>query len=478
MKSIIEMHVQNPCEFGFLRHFTTNDMKKTICIFLLICCSGKAFAQKQLLDRVVATVGGEIILHSDVEEQFSYLKSQQPELPENARCLIIDNLMLNALLLNQSKRDSLIVGEEEVEQELNARVDQILSQMNNDVNQFESYYGQTVAQVKEQFRDDLRNKKQIEKMRSKITEGMTVTPSEVTAFFKSMPRDSLPYFNSEVEISEILISPKANDLQKKITAAKLNDLRERIIKGESFADLAEKFSDDPMSGRAGGDLGWAKRGTFVPVFEGVAYKLEPNEISQVFESEYGFHFIQLLERRGNSIHARHILIKPEITQQDLDVVKSKLDSIRIRITNGKETFSQAVKAYSDKNAQSYHNDGRMVNPASGNTFFETRELDPDIYFATESMKIGEVSKPIESRTSFGETQFRIVKLISRTDPHRANLKQDYNKIQQATLESKKNTYVNDWLLKKVSGTYITVDPAIRSSCKNIEHWLTGTESIK
>jgi peptidyl-prolyl cis-trans isomerase SurA len=332
--------------------------------------------------------------------------------------------------------------------------------------------------VKEQFRDDLRNRKQIERMRAKITEGMTVTPSEVQTYFRSIPRDSLPYFNSEVEISEILITPKANDLQKKITADKLADLRERIVKGESFATLAEKFSEDPGSGRVGGDLGWAKRGTFVPAFEANAYKLEPNEISPVFESEFGFHIIQLLERRGNSIHARHILIKPEVTQADMDAVRAKLDSVRTLINDKKITFSQAVKDFSDKTAQSYHNDGRMVNPGTGNTFFETRDLDPDIYFATESMKLGEITKPIEVRTSFGEVQYRLAKLITRTEPHKANLQQDYNKIQQATLESKKSKFVNEWLLQKVSGTYMTVDDNLRKPCPNVERWLVKSDKIK
>jgi peptidyl-prolyl cis-trans isomerase SurA len=454
-------------------------MKKIgfILIALFALMNG-AFAQKQLLDRVISTVGGEIILLSEVEEQYSYMKSQRPEIEGDAKCMILDNLVLNALLLNQSKRDSVIVGDEEVEQELTARVDQILGQMNNDVSQFEAYYGQTVTEVKSQFRDDLRNRKQIERMRAKITEGMTVTPSEVQAYFKSIPKDSLPYFNSEVEISEILATPKANDLQKKITSDKLGDLRTRIEKGESFATLAEKFSEDPGSGRLGGDLGWAKRGTFVPAFEANAYRLAPNEISPVFESEFGFHIIQLLERRGNSIHARHILIKPEITAADFDLVKRKLDSVRTLINDKKITFSQAVKDYSDKTAQSYHNDGRMVNPNSGNTFFETRDLDPDIYFATESMKLTEISKPIEVRTQMGEVQYRLAKLITRTEPHRANLLQDYNKIQQATLEAKKSKFVNDWLLQKVSGTYMTVEEDLKKACPSIDRWLAKSDKIK
>ncbi len=447
-----------------------------ILVMLFILVSLSVFGQKQLMDKVVCTVGGETILLSEVEDQFSYMKSQKNangELPPNARCMILDNLLLNALLVNQSKVDSVGVTEEEVEAEMSTRIEQILGQMNNDVAQFESYYGQTIAQVKEQFRDDLRSKKQAERMRAKITEGITVTPSEVKAFFQKIPKDSLPYFNSEVEISEIVMIPKVNETQRKIAKDKLEDIRQRIIKGENFATLAEKYSQDPSSGRVGGDLGWAKRGTFVPAFEAVAYRLQPNEMSELVESEFGFHFIQLLERRGNTIHTRHILIKPEITEEDRMLAKTRLDSVKQQLSTGKLNYSRAVKDFSDKSVQSYHNDGRMVNPASGNTFFETGDLDPDIYFATESMKIGEYSKVIEFQTPFGEPNYRIVRLNSRTDPHKANLKQDYNKIQKAAIDTKKNKYTSDWLLSKVSGTYMMMDTKVEADCPNVTKWTGG-----
>jgi peptidyl-prolyl cis-trans isomerase SurA len=452
-------------------------MKKIfITIFTLFNLS--VFAQKELLDKIICTVGGETILLSEVEDQYSYMKSQRNgEAPPNAKCMILDNLMLNALLVNQSKVDSVLVTEEEVEAELGTRIDQILGQMNNDITQFESYYGQTVAEVKESFRDDLRSKKQSERMKAKITEGINVTPSEVEAFYKNIPRDSLPYFNSEVEISEIVMIPKVNAVQKKIAKDKLLDIKERIKKGENFAELATKYSDDPSSGRLGGDLGWAKRGTFVPAFEATAYKLEVHELSDIVESEFGFHMIELLERRGNTIHTRHILIKPEITTADQEQTKARLDSVRTQLAAGKLNFSRAVKDFSDKSVQSYHNDGRMVNQASGNTFYETGDLDPDVYFAVEGIKIGDYSKVIEFRTPFGETHYRVARLITRTDPHKANLKQDYNKIQQATMEMKKSKYTNDWLLQKVGGTYLTVDSKIKGQCPNVTKW-TGSEKGK
>jgi peptidyl-prolyl cis-trans isomerase SurA len=440
-----------------------------------MCCLGLSLKsqaqQKEVLDRVIATVGGELILQSDLDEQFNYLKSQRGTLPEGARCGIFDNLVLQNLLLNQSKVDSIEVTDNEIEQELEGRVDQILRAMNNDVSLFESYYGQSVAQVKDQFRDDIRNKKLVDKMRAKITDGISITPNDVKIYFSKIPKDSIPYFNSEVELSEIIINPVLNAEQKKISSDKLIDIRKRVVEGkEDFAKLAEKYSADGSAAQ-GGDLGWAKRGTYVPAFEAAAYKLEENEISEIVESEFGFHIIQLMERRGNSIHCRHILIKPRITEADKDLAKSKLDSVRTLIASGKTTFSKAVKEFSDKQAQSYNNDGRMMNPASGNTIFEANDVDPKIYFAIDGIKLNDMTPVLEFASPMGDALYKIVKLNARTEPHKANLQQDYNKIQQAALEEKKGAYTNKWLLDKVSGTYIHFDPTLQADCPRTEQWL-------
>ncbi len=444
-------------------------------LVLIICClsfSLKSKAQqKEVLDKVIATVGGELILQSDLDEQFNYLKSQRGKLPEGARCGIFDNLVLQNLLLNQSKVDSIEVTDNEIEQELEGRIDQILRAMNNDIALFESYYGQSVAQVKDQFRDDIRNKKLVDKMRSRITDGISITPNDVKIYFSKIPKDSIPYFNSEVELSEIVINPVLNAEQKKISSDKLIDIRKRIVDGkEDFAKMAEKYSADGSAAQ-GGDLGWAKRGTYVPAFEAAAYKLEENQISEIVESEFGFHIIQLMERRGNSIHCRHILLKPRITDADKDLAKAKLDSIRTLITSGKLTFSKAVKEFSDKQAQSYNNDGRMMNPASGNTIFEAADVDPKIYFAIDGIKLKDITPVLDFQNPLGDTQYKIIRLNTRTEPHKANLQQDYNKIQQAALEQKKGAYTNKWLLDKVSGTYIHFDPTLQSDCPRTEQWL-------
>jgi len=246
------------------------------------------------------------------------------------------------------------------------------------------------------------------------------------------------------------------------------------VEGEAeFTAMAQKYSDDG-SARVGGDLGWAKRGRYVPEFEAAAYKLDPMEVSPVIETQFGFHIIQMLERRGNSIRVRHILIRPEITEEDLAIAESTLDSVRGQILDGALSFSQAVKEYSFEETQSYTNDGRVVNPATGNTFFEIGDLDPDIYFAIDTVEVGGITAPFEFRSPTGETMFRIVQLQSRTAPHKADLELDYNRIMEAAKESKKNDYANQWIDTRVQRTYIHVDP-MYASCPNLAKWKSESD---
>ncbi|NRA49361.1 MAG: peptidylprolyl isomerase [Phaeodactylibacter sp.] len=443
-------------------------------IFIL-CLGTNAWAQREVIDKVVATVGGELVLLSEVEEQRALMASQQPNLPEDIRCNIMDQVMANKLLLNQSKLDSIVVGDEEVEAQLDARIERILGFMNNDVNQFEEYYGQSINEVKAQFREDLKNQLLVERMRGQIMASVTVTPSEVKTFFGSIPQDSLPYFNSEVEIGEIVYKPEINKEEREKAISLLEELRERIVDlGEDFSELAGKYSDDG-SARAGGDLGWAKRGRYVPEFEAAAFRLEKDEVSPVIESMFGFHIIQMLERRGNSIRVRHILIKPEVTDADLELAKAHLDSVRQLITEDSMSFSFAVKRFGNDEQQSYNNDGRMVNPATGNTFFEIGDLDPDIYFTVDTMDVTNVSAPFMFRDPTGERYFRIVQLQSRSSPHKADLGKDYSKIQLAAIEAKKNDFINDWIEDKVEATYIDIDPMF-GTCPVLRKWTVDRDA--
>ena len=431
-----------------------------------------AFGQQEVLDKVIAKVGSEYVLLSELEEQFALLKDQQGTLPSTARCFILDNLLTNKLLINQAKLDSVEVADEEVEGQLNARIDQILEYMGGDIRQFEEYYGQTINEVKENFRDDLKNKLLAERMNQTIMSGISVTPSEVKAFFHNIPKDSLPYFNSEVEVGELVVKPEVSEAEKQKAIAKLEKLRQRIVEGgEDFAELAKTFSDDFASARIGGDLGWTKRGKFVPEFEAAAYNLDEGEISPVVETPFGFHIIQLLGRRGNSIHTRHILVKPEITDEDLERTRMKMDSIRKLLMEGEITFSQAVKKFGYKDVQSYHNDGKMINPASGNTYFEIADLEPDVYFTIDTMEVGEYSQPFTYTDPRGEIFFRIVQLQSRSEPHRASLERDYSKIQAAAIEQKKMTYLQEWIKSKIDETYIYIDDRFKLQCPGLSYWL-------
>jgi peptidyl-prolyl cis-trans isomerase SurA len=430
----------------FKRIISSHHMKNIICLGLLLGLVTTCYCQKEVIDKVIATVGGELVLLSELEEQISLLEAQNGGLPDGARCELMDQILASKLLLNQSKLDSIEVADEEVETQLDARIDRILTFMNNDVKQFEDYYGQTIGEVKAQFREDLRNQILVERMRGQVMATINVTPSEVKAFFNSIPKDSLPYFNSEVEVGEIVYKPKVNAVERQKAIDKLIELKKEIVEnGADFAELAAKHSDDGGSARTGGDLGWAKRGRYVPEFEAAAFNLEKEEFSEIVESEFGFHLIQLLERRGNSIRVRHILIKPEITDADLDLARLHLDSVRQLLLNDSLSFSIAVKRYSDEDIQSYNNDGSMVNPETGNTFFEIGDLEPDVYFTIDTMELNDISQPFEFRNQMGEVYYRIVKLNSRTAPHRANLRQDYSKIKQAAIESKQNEFIAEWV---------------------------------
>lgn len=445
--------------------------------FLLIAftyLSLNASAQeRKVIDKVVAVVGSELVLLSDIEDQHSYMQQQQGSLPDDFRCTILDNLLANGLLLNQAKLDSILVTEEEIDLQLSARFDQILNLMNNDPEQFEAYYGQTIPKMREKMKGDLKNQVLVERMRSSIISEVTVTPAEVKTFFNQVPVDSLPYFNSEVELAEIVVKPKVNEVQKGIAREKLAEIRTRIMEGgEDFAELAKKYSDDLGSGRAGGDLGTAKRGSYVPAFEAAAYQLEDNEISEIVETQFGFHIIQQIKRLGNSIRLRHILVKPAITDDDLKDAFDELTNIRALIQTDSVTFSKAVKKYSNEDEQSYTNDGNLVNPGSGNTFFEIGDLEPDIYFAIDTMEIGQLSAPLQFKTGPGETAYRIIYLKSRTKPHKASLALDYSKIKAATIEQKKSMHIGKWVEERVGSTFINV-AAEYEGCPAIKTWTAG-----
>lgn len=446
-------------------------MKHCILFVLLGIVTAVPAQDRALIDRVVATVGGEIILLSEVQEQVSFAKKDQPDLPADFECTVIQNLIVQKLLVNQAKLDSVVVKDEEVYAQIDARIERLRSYFNQDDQAIEDFYGQSVDEMKAMLSADMRSQMLAERMQQQVTEKATITPVEVQRFFNDIPQDSLPYFNAEVEIRELIYKPKVSPEAHNTAKSRMEEIRKQITEqGADFAELAKKHSDDPGSGAQGGDLGFQKRGTFVPEFEAMAYKLETNQISPPVETEFGFHIIQLLERRGNLIHCRHILIKPEISEKDLEDSESKLDTLRQLIRDEKISFTDAVKRYGDKNQQSYNNDGRVANPRTGNSFFEVGDLETSVFFAIDGLSEGDVSEPFPFKGPDGSDMFRMVQLVSRSKPHKADLKLDYGKIQSAALEQKKGAYTEKWVLEKLNNTYMSVNQMF-ASCPNLQEMI-------
>lgn len=430
----------------------------------------------KVIDKVIINVGGEYVLYSEMINNYRYLLESTQGRVEVDFCNVVEQTIAQKILVDQAKLDSIEVSSAELEGQLDYRFQSILRQMGGDEARFQEHYGKSVAEMKEDQRDDMEQKILAERIQGKLINEVTITPKEVVEFFDAIPKDSIPFLSSEVEISEIVFKPEVNDIEKEKASSKLLDIRDRILNGEAtFEEMAAKFSADG-SAQEGGDLGWASRGTYVPEFEASAYSLEKDEISEVVETEFGYHIIKLNERRGNSIRVQHILIRPTITQNDLDMTKSSLDSIRNLVMLDSLPFDYAVRLHSDKKSQNYHNGGRMANPKTGTNYFDTGDLPPDIYFEIEELEVGDISEPMEYLTRTGETMYRVIKLESRTKPHRASLEQDYSRIQSFAKESKKNVYYNKWMIEKMEETFIKVDVDL-STCSNLLKWI-AEEDIK
>lgn len=450
-------------------------MKHYIYILLVFFFGYSQMATSQqgtTIDRVIAKVGSEYVLYSDLLAAYRYQKEQNPAYSQEEICPLFEQIVAQKLLVHQAKLDSIIVSNEEIENAIDYRMDNILRMMGGDESQFETYYNKTVTEAKDGMRDDMKQQMLAERIQQSLISEVNITPKEVVEFYNLIPQDSLPYLSSEVEIAEIVMKPKVNDVEKEKSRTKLLEIYNDIIEGEvgTFEAMAAKYSADG-SAESGGNLGWQKRGTFVPEFEAVAYSLDKDEISEPVETEFGFHIIRLNDRRGNLINCSHILITPEITQADLDKTKMALDSTRLLMVRDSLDFSKSVKLFSDKKSDSYNNNGRMTNQKTGNTFFETGDLPPTVYFEIEELEVGEISEPIEFYDPRGNTQYRILKLLSRTKPHRASLEQDYSRIQLFAKESKKNEYYNKWIVEKMDETYIEVDPEF-GQCENLSRWIS------
>lgn len=434
----------------------------------------KAQDKGAVIDEIVAVVGNNLILRSDIENELQQYTAQGMVPNENTRCLILEELLFQKLLIHQADLDSVTVSDAQVDGELDQRMRYYIAQAGSE-QKLEELMGKPITQLKADFREDLRAVLLAKTMQGKITGDLKVTPSEVRSYFAEFPKDSLPMIDSEIEMCQIVRKAADNPEEKKQVKEKLEKLRERIIAGEDFATLAVLYSEDGSSAN-GGELGYKYRNELVPEFSAAGFGLKGKEVSPVIESMYGYHIIQMIDRRGEQANMRHILMMPKVNPMDLLKASQKLDSIKAEIESGAIGFEAAAAKYSD-DADSKNNRGNVVNPQTGATRFEVDELDPALFFIVDKMKVGEISSPLKFTTSDGKTAYRIIYLKTRTTPHQANLKEDYQRIQSIALAQKQNKTIENWIKKKKATTYIKIDQNL-TGCPFKYEWLESAGSRK
>lgn len=426
-------------------------------ILFLVLFSTK-FLHAQLVDKIVAKVDNQILLKSEIDMAYIQYMSQ---LPANQRvddrqlkCQIVESLLINKFMLAKAEIDSVTVEYEVLQAQLEQRMDYFI-RMAGGADKLQAIYKKTIDELKDDLRSSLEEQLITQKMQEKIVSGIKVTPGEVKKFFNAIPEDSLPYFSTSVEIGQIVKDPEIGKQEKREAAELLRSIKNRIKDSADFCRYAAEYSEDPGSRKSCGELGYFKRGELVPPYEAAALKLKPGEISEIVESEYGYHLIQLIDRRSNEYSSRHILIKPKSSKKDFGYTTQLLDSIRTLILNDSMTFSNAANKFSDD--KTTKNNGGFFTSEGGGYRIPVDELDPGLFFSMDTMKVGQISNPMIFKKEDGAESTRILFLKSKTPPHVANLKDDYQEIYSAALDHKKNKALNEWFDKTKDEVYIHID---------------------
>lgn len=424
----------------------------------LVALSVVALAQEPgtVVDKIIVKVDNYIVLKSELEGAYLNYLSNGNTASQEARCGILNGLVVNKLMVAKAEIDSVVVTDEEVDSNTQQRMQAILQNSGNSPEELERIYGKSMSDIQVELRDQVREQLLGREMQTKITKDITVTPAEVRRFFSKIPSDSLPFYSSDVEVAQIVRIAKVSPSQKEETRQRLNELRARIIAGENFGELASKYSDDASAKYNLGEMGYVSRGAMVPSYEAMAFKLRKGEISEPFESPYGFHIMQLIDRRGNEYNSRHILLFTNPSAEDIARTRTFLDSLKQEIEKGTIKFEAAAREYSDDPITKGR--GGFFTDADGGTKISIRDLDPVVYFTVDSMKVGEIWKPIAYRTEDGKEASRIIYFKTKMPPHAANLKDDWNRIQAAALAEKKDKALDKWFLKARQDVFINVDP--------------------
>ena len=433
---------------------------KVCALWALLLASVSVYGQNNVIDEVVWVVGDEAILKSDVESERLNSQYEGRKFDGDPYCIIPEQLAVQKLFLHQAELDSIEVSEQEVlsrlEQQTNWLIDQIGSK-----EKMEEYYNKTSTQIREMLRENIRNGMTVEKMQREIVGDIKIVPADVRRYFKNLPQDSIPYVPTQVEVQIITLEPKIPQEEIDRVKKALRDYTDQINKGEiAFSTLARLYSEDDGTRRRGGELGFMGRGQLVPEYANVAFNLQdPTKVSKIVESEFGFHIIQLIEKRGDRINTRHILLKPKVEEKDLEASLLRLDSIAKDIRNNEFSFDEAATFISqDKDTRNNH--GLMANPNSGTARFEMQELaqvSQEVAKTIEDLNVGEVSEPFTMINNKGKEICAIVKLKARIDGHKATITEDYQRLKSIVQAKLGEEKLQKWILDKQKSTYVRIN---------------------
>jgi peptidyl-prolyl cis-trans isomerase SurA len=453
--------------------------KKFLTVFILLLIAVTAVQsqpQKIVADKINGIVGDRIILQSDIKNSIADITRQGGTLPDNAECLLMDQAIVSKVLMLQAAKDSLPVTDEEVEAELDQKIRYYINQLGSQ-DALEQMAGKTIYQIKDDARESVREQKMAAAMQHKIVDNVRITPNEVKVFFDKIPKDSLPFFESELEIGQIAIYPKASKDLEDYIISEMNNYKKQIeSKITTFEALAKKVSEDPGSKDRGGQYQVNRNEkTWDPVFLSTAFRLKEGEISAPVKSKFGYHIIQMVQRSGDDAVIRHILRIPPVTDAEIKQALNKLDTVRSKIIAGTIGFNAAALKYSDDESTKFA--GPFLTNREGSTYVTIDQLDKDMVVMIGKMKIGDFSQPTAFTDEQGKKGARIVYLKSRSEPHRMNIHDDYSKISQMALEEKKSLAMDKWLKEKIPTYYIMVDTEASADCPQLQKYLADKKAF-
>ena len=440
---------------------------KIILLNILLFTSILLHAQS--IDKIQAIIGSEILLISDIENQYNQILSQGIIETEDMRCQIVDELLLQNFLIHHAKIDSTIeIVSDDIDAEINNRISYFENQLGS-LEKVEAYFTRSIESMEDELRIIVKDQFYTQKKQSKIISDVKITPNEVKDFYRTLNSEEIPVVPTKLQMSQIVIEPELSEDKKNSIKEKLNSFRKRIYNGEDFKVLATLYSDDVVSANNGGELGFMQRGDLVPEFERAAFKLKKDEISEVVESKFGYHIIQMIERRGEQINVRHILIKPKFSSLSLQNARENINSIKSDLDSSLISFKDALQKYSDD--ESKNNGGLIINPKNGTTFFTFEELDPSIRYIVERMNIGDVSDPSLSKSQDGtQAAYRLIKLNNKIEEHKANIVDDFDLLKEYALSNKKQSVLEKWVSDNLANTYINISNDL-SECACYKKWI-------